>query len=244
MLRTRGNRITYFGHSAFGITTPSGQVVLIDPWILTNPVCPESLKRLDRVDVILLTHGHGDHLGDLLEIAKKHSPQIACIYEIGCWLESQGVKNVRSMGKGGTQRVGEIGVTLVHAIHSNSIERANPPIYGGEPGGFVVECPGGFTLYHAGDTCAFSDMKLIAELYKPELACLPIGGHYTMGPREAALAIRFLNVHHVIPMHYGTFPVLTGTPAELREYTQDLAGVEIHAMKAGETIGLEQHAHH
>ncbi|HET9401928.1 MAG TPA: MBL fold metallo-hydrolase, partial [Candidatus Acidoferrales bacterium] len=110
--------------------------------------------------------------------------------------------------------------------------------------GFVVECPGGFTLYHAGDTCAFSDMKLIAELYRPDLACLPIGGHYTMGPRETALAIRFLNVQHVVPMHYATFPVLTGTPAQLQEFTQDIAGLEIHAMEPGESLGLEQHAHH
>src|SRR5215467_7098184 len=121
MLRTRGNKITYFGHSAFGITTPRGHVVLIDPWILTNPVCPEPLKKLDRADVILLTHGHGDHLGDLIEIAKKQSSQVICIYEISGWLETQGVKNVSAMGKGGTQRVGEIGVTLVNAIHSSSI---------------------------------------------------------------------------------------------------------------------------
>lgn len=244
MLRTGGNKLTFFGHATFSITTPSGQVVLIDPWILTNPVCPESLKRLDRVDVILLTHGHGDHLGDLLEIAKQHNPQVVAIYETAHWLEKKGVKNVIGISKGGGAKAGEITATLVHAIHCNSIQDGDQMLYGGEPGGFVVECPGGFTLYHAGDTCAFSDMKLISELYKPDLACLPIGGHYTMGPREAALAIRFLGVHHVIPMHYGTFPVLTGTPAQLREYTQDVAGLEIHALKPGETIGMEQHAHH
>jgi len=243
MLRTRGNKITYFGHSAFGVTTPSGEVVLIDPWIVTNPVCPEPLKKLDRADVVLVTHGHGDHLGDLLAIAKKHTPQVVCIYEIGGWLESQGVKNVRSMGKGGTQRVGEIEVTLVNAIHSSSIQQGNQFLYGGEPGGYIVRLPGGLTVYHAGDTCVFGDMKIIGELYKPDVACLPIGDYYTMGPREAALAIRLLNVQHVIPMHYATFPALTGTPAQLREYTQDIAGLEIHALKPGETIGLEQHAH-
>jgi L-ascorbate metabolism protein UlaG (beta-lactamase superfamily) len=243
MLRTRGNKITYFGHSAFGITTPSGQVILIDPWILTNPVCPEPFKEIGRADIILLTHGHSDHLGDVIAIAKRHSSQVVCIYEIGGWLGSQGLKNIRSMGKGGTQRVNEIEVTLVNAIHSSSIAHENQFLYGGEPGGYIVRLPGGLTLYHAGDTCVFGDMKIIGDLYKPDVACLPIGDHYTMGPREAALAIRLLNVQHVIPMHYWTFPPLTGTPAELREYTQDIAGLEIHALKPGETIGLEQHAH-
>lgn len=243
MLRTYGNRITYFGHSAFGITTPSGQVILIDPWIMTNPVCPEACKKLDRADVILVTHGHSDHVGDLVDIAKKHSSHVVCIFEIGNWVASKGIQNVRSMGKGGTQRINEIEVTLVNAIHSSSIQDGNQFQYGGEPGGYIVRLPGGLTLYHAGDTCVFGDMKLIGELYKPDVACLPIGDHYTMGPREAALAIRLLKVQHVIPMHYATFPALTGTPAQLREYTQDIAGLEIHALKPGETIGLEQHAH-
>jgi len=243
MLRTRGNKITFFGHATFSITTPSGQVVLIDPWVRTNPMCPEALKKLERADAILLTHAHGDHLGDLIEIAREHNSQVFAIHETAHWLEGKGVKNAIGMGKGGTVKAGEVSATLVHAIHGNSIQDGGEMIYGGEPGGFVVECPGGFTLYRAGDTCAFGDMKIIGELYKPDVACLPIGGHYTMGPREAALAIRFLNVQHVIPMHYATFPVLTGTPEQLREYTQDIAGLEIHALKPGETMGLEQHAH-
>ncbi|HXN64771.1 MAG TPA: metal-dependent hydrolase [Candidatus Acidoferrales bacterium] len=241
MLPTRGNKVTYLGHATVKITTPDGKVILIDPWVMTNPQCPDSEKELSRVDVILLTHGHGDHLGDLIEIAKEHEPQVVAIFETGKWLEKKKVKNVSPMGKGGTQRVGNIEVTMVHAVHSNSLEDGKDLLYGGEPAGFIVRLPGGLTLYHAGDTCAFGDMKLIAELYKPDLACLPIGDHFTMGPREAAVAIRLLGAHHVLPIHYATFPQLTGTPEALREATQDIAGLEIHALRPGESLG-ESHA--
>jgi L-ascorbate metabolism protein UlaG (beta-lactamase superfamily) len=140
------------------------------------------------------------------------------------------------MGKGGTVRVGDFDVTMTHAFHSNSIEEKGKLIYGGEPASFIVRLPGGVTLFHAGDTTVFGDMKLIAELYKPEIACLPIGDNFTMGPREAAHAIRLLGVKHVIPMHYGTFPVLTGTPEQLCAETRDIAGLEIHALKPGESL--------
>jgi L-ascorbate metabolism protein UlaG (beta-lactamase superfamily) len=237
LLNTRGNKITYLGHATFQLRTASGKVILIDPWVETNPQCPAANKKLDRVDLILLTHGHGDHFGDLLDIAKKFTPRVVCIHETASWLESKGVKNVLGMGKGGTQHLDDVDVTMVHAIHSNSLQDGNELLYGGEPAGYVVRLPGGFSLYHAGDTCAFSDMKLIAELYQPELACLPIGDHYTMGPREAAAAIRFLGAHHVIPMHYGTFPVLTGTPAALREAARDIRELEIHVMQPGDVLG-------
>jgi len=236
LLRTHGNKITFLGHATFKITTSSGKVLLIDPWVMTNPKCPESQKNLERVDWILLTHGHGDHLGDLFEIAAKHHPEIVCVIETGIWLTSKGVKNVTGMGKGGTHKLGEIEATLVHAVHSNGIQDGDQIVYGGEPGGFVVHLPGGLTVYHAGDTCAFGDMKLIAELDKPDVVCLPIGDYYTMGPREAAVATRLLGVRHVIPMHYGTFPVLTGTPEAFREAASDIKDLEIHEMKPGETI--------
>jgi len=143
---------------------------------------------------------------------------------------------VLPMSKGGAQQVGDFGVTMTHAMHSNSIEHGGLRTYGGEPAGFVLRMPGGTTVYHAGDTALFSDMKLIGELYQPQLAMLPIGDLFTMGPREAAYAIRFLNVKHVIPMHYATFPVLTGTPDKLREETRDIAGLEIHALEPGQTL--------
>jgi L-ascorbate metabolism protein UlaG (beta-lactamase superfamily) len=236
MLNTQGNKITWLGHSTFTVTSPSGSVVLIDPWTETNPACPAALKKLARVDVILLTHGHSDHLGDLLSIAKSRKPQIVCIFETYLWLITKGVTNLLPMGKGGMQKAGEIEVTMVNAHHSNSIMDGDKLVYGGEPAGYIARFPGGFTLYHAGDTCVFGDMKLIGELYKPDVACLPIGDIFTMGPREAALAIKLLGVRHVIPMHYATFPMLTGTPEALRAATRDIPGLEIHVLKPGESI--------
>jgi L-ascorbate metabolism protein UlaG (beta-lactamase superfamily) len=237
MLQTRGNRLTWLGHAAFRIDTPSGKVILVDPWIQTNPMCPEANKKFDRVDTMLITHGHFDHIADAMDLGKKFKPQIVGIYELCAWLESKGVPNTNAMNKGGTQKTGEIEVTMVNAVHSCGIKDGDEIVYGGEACGYIIRLPGGFTVYHAGDTALFGDMKLIGELYAPDVALLPIGDFYTMGPREAAMAIRFLNVRHVIPMHFGTFPVLVGTPEQVRQLTQDISGLEIHALKPGESIG-------
>ena len=238
MLRMRGNRLTWLGHAAFRIVTPSGRVLLIDPFLTSNPTCPETLKKPERADVIFITHGHSDHLGDAVSLAKQFKPEIVAMPEICGWLASQGADKAKGhgMNKGGTVAVGDVEVTMVHAIHSSGIEDGGKMVYGGEAAGYVIRLPGGMTVYHAGDTAVFGDMKIIGELYAPDLALLPIGDHYTMSPREAALAIRLLGVKHVVPMHYGTFPVLTGRPETLRELTQDIAGLEIHALKAGESI--------
>jgi L-ascorbate metabolism protein UlaG (beta-lactamase superfamily) len=237
MLHTRGNKLTWLGHATFRITTPSGKVAVVDPWVQTNPMCPEPLKKFERLDTMLITHGHFDHIADAVALGKQFKPQIVGIFETCVWLESKGVSNTNGMNKGGTQRVGEIEVTMVNAIHSCGIQDGDKIVYGGEACGYIIRLPGGLTIYHAGDTAVFGDMKLIAELYSPDLALLPIGDHYTMGPREAAMAIRLLGVRQVIPMHFGTFPQLVGRPEELRQITQDIAGLEIHALKPGDSLG-------
>lgn len=237
MIDMKGNKIIYFGHSTFSLTTPSGQVALIDPFVMSNPVCPAALKKVPRLDVIFLSHAHSDHSADLLALAKQHKPKIVAIFETCLWVQSKGFgQETKSMGKGGTQQVGEFQVTMTHAFHSNSIHDGDKVVYAGEPAGLIIGMPGGFTVYHAGDTALFGDMKLIGELYKPDLALLPIGDHFTMGPREAAHAIRLLGVKHVIPMHYATFPFLTGTPEALRSEAKDIEGLEILALKPGESL--------
>ena len=236
MLRTRGNQITWFGHATFRFTTPSGQVIFVDPWIETNPQCPQELKKVEKADTIFLTHGHFDHIADVITLAKKFDCQVFCMNETANFLGQKGIKKATGFNKGGTVTAGDVQVTMVHACHSNGIDDDGKTIYGGEPAGLVFTLPGGLRVYHAGDTSVFGNMKIIADLYAPELALLPIGDHYTMGPREAALAIRLLNVKHVVPMHYGTFPALTGRPETLKEMTQDISGLEIHVMKPGETL--------
>jgi L-ascorbate metabolism protein UlaG (beta-lactamase superfamily) len=237
MLALKGNKVTFFGHSTFSLTTASGQVALIDPLVMNNPACPESLKKMPRLDVVFLSHAHGDHFADLPALARLHRPKIAAIYETCLWLNGKGFEEqTNPMGKGGSQTLGDFQVTMTHAFHSNSIEDGGKVFPAGEPAGLIIRMPGEFTLYHAGDTALFSDMKLIGELYKPDVALLPIGDRFTMGPREAAQAVRFLGVKHVVPMHYATFPFLTGTVEAFRMETKDISGLEIHALKPGENL--------
>jgi L-ascorbate metabolism protein UlaG (beta-lactamase superfamily) len=230
-----GNKITWLGHSTFLVTTQAGKTALIDPWLAGNPSCPPGFRKLPRVDVIAVTHGHSDHIGSLLDVAREHKSKVVATYEICLWLGSKGIENLHPMNKGGTQKIEDMEFSFVDAHHSNSIEEEGKYIYGGEPGGYIIRT-GGFCLYHAGDTDVFGDMKMIADLHAPELACLPIGDLFTMGPRQAALAIRLLGVKNVIPMHWGTFPALTGTPEKLRDLTKDIPGLEVHAMKPGQTL--------
>ncbi len=234
---THSVQLIWLGHGTFKLRTPEGKTVLIDPWVQGNPACPEALKRFDKIDVMLLTHAHFDHIADAVALAKQHKPQVVAVWELAQWLASKGVENVIDMNKGGTVEVAGLRATMVHADHSCGLLDDGRIVYGGEPAGYVLRFSSGFTLYHAGDTNVFSDMKIIAELYHPDLACLPIGDHYTMGPREAAYAVRLLGVKAVVPMHFGTFPVLTGTPDKLKELTADVQGFEVLALKPGGSLG-------
>lgn len=233
----KGFELTFMGHSTFKLKTPGGKNIIIDPWVMNNPACPDGLKKIKKLDIMVVTHAHFDHIGDAVSIGKEHQPKVVGIYETCVWLNSKGLENIMPMNKGGTQAVDGIKFTMVHADHSCGIQEDDGSIiYGGEAVGYIIELENGFRMYHAGDTAVFSDMKLIAEMYKPELAMIPIGDHFVMSPAEASHACRFLSAKYIVPMHYGTFPILTGTPEKLGELTKDIKGMEIIALKPGETL--------
>jgi L-ascorbate metabolism protein UlaG (beta-lactamase superfamily) len=225
--------LTWLGHASFRLDTPGGKRIYVDPW-LGNPRCPESEKTIERIDVLALTHGHGDHAGDAPAICKEHRPQVIAMVELDGWLQGQGVDylEVPGLNFGGTRTIDGVSFTLVEARHSSSADDGS---YLGCPAGIVIELEDGFTLYFAGDTCAFLDMQLIARLHEPHIAILPIGGHFTMGPREAAVALELLGVTRCVPGHYGTFPLLSGTPDELRRFAPN---VEVIAPEPGESVEL------
>lgn len=232
----RGAKITYLGHSAFKVISPKGVILYIDPFLSGNPKTPPEMKTVDKADLILVTHGHGDHVGDTVSMAEKTNAKVVVIPELGRYLAKKGVKNVIGMNKGGTYTSHGIAITMVHATHSSSATEGDQIIYTGDPAGFVIRLENGFTIYHAGDTGLFSDMKLIGELYKPELSLLPIGSHYTMDPKEATYAAKLLGSKYVIPMHYGTFPVLTGTAEEFLKLMKEVPQTKVIVLKPGETV--------
>ena len=225
---------TWLGHSTFLFRSPGGKRILIEPWVASNPACPPDAKKIDALDLILLTHGHSDHADDAATIARATGAHVIANYEICLWLEAKGIQNTAPMGHGGTQLVSGIAITMVNAVHGSSALEDGRIIYLGHPCGYVIRFEDGLTVYFAGDTDVFGDMRLIAEMHRPAIGFLPIGDRFTMGPAGAAKAAELLGVRQVVPMHYGTFPFLTGTLAQLRDLLVP-RGVEMLELRPGET---------
>jgi L-ascorbate metabolism protein UlaG (beta-lactamase superfamily) len=226
--------ITWLGHATFLIMTPGGKRIVTDPWLEGNPRCPPDRRRIDKADLILLSHGHSDHSADVVPVARATNAPVVAIHELAGWLERKGLQSAKGMGIGGTQSIAGLQVSMTPAVHSSSAVENGVIVYLGEPVGFVVRLENEKTFYFAGDTALFGDMRLIGEMYQPEIAFLPIGDHYTMGPEAAARACQLLGVRQVVPMHYGTFPVLTGTPERLKELVGPF-GVDVLVLQPGET---------
>lgn len=244
-------QLTYYGHSAFKLTLPGGAIVLIDPWI-TNPIFPggkEELAKLDRVDLICLTHGHGDHVGDAVEIAKRTRAKLVANYDVAA-----AVRTVLGYPAdlADTEAVGHIGgeiplldgamtARFTPAWHGSSVSAGDnsPPAYAGTPSGIVLALRDGPTIYHTGDTDVFSDMSLVSRWTPIDWMLVCMGNHFTMGPQRAAAAVELVRPRHIVPIHHGTFPQLTGTPEAFREELRRAnAGGELHVMKPGETTAL------
>ena len=242
--------LTWYGHAAFKITTPSGKVILVDPW-LKNPANKngaEDLAKLDKADLILITHGHNDHVGNSVEIAKKTGAKLVATADLGNSLALFGGFPAENKGMGGnfggeqTLLDGEVKIAFIPAVHSSSVtepEGSKLTHNGGHPGGFLISVRNGPSIYHTGDTDVFSDMALIKQFRKVDVMLACIGGHFTMGPERAAMAVKLVDPGLVVPMHFGTFPILTGTPQALeKSMKENGAKAKIKVMSVGETIKL------
>lgn len=223
----------WLGHSAFKLETPEGNNIYIDPFLKDNPTTPEEFKNPSEVDYILLTHGHADHVGDTIDIAKETGCEVVSIVELSGLLKKHGLPEEQAVefNKGGTIEFDDFSVTLVSANHSSSFGGE----YAGDPGGLVVEFDD-FTFYHLGDTNIFADLELYGELYQPDLIAVPMGDHYTMGPEEAAWACEMINAKYAVPIHYGTFPVLSGSPQDFKKFTEESSDTEVLIPEAGENF--------
>jgi L-ascorbate metabolism protein UlaG (beta-lactamase superfamily) len=230
-----GLELTWLGHATWIMRTPGGKRLLFDPW-LGNPKCPERYRHdgVGDLDAILVSHGHFDHVADLEAIAKSSGAPVVAIFDLTAWLERKGVTHAVGLNRGGTATVAGLKITLTPAVHSSSLIEDDGPMDLGDPCGFVIELENGFKVYNSGDTDVFGDMALIAELHSPDLAMLSIGDHFTMGPRGAAKAVELLRVKRVVPQHYGTFPLLSGTPEALQALVPP--DVAVLVVEPGETL--------
>ena len=211
----KGTKITWLGHSTVLVQSAAGTNILIDPYIAQNPRYPKDFVLPARIDYVLLTHGHGDHIADVVPVAAKHGSTVVAIYELASYVAAKGVESTIGMNLGGTVQLNDVAATMVEAKHSSGAQDDRGTHYVGVAAGFVLTIADGPVLYHAGDTAVFSDMQIIHDLYRPDIAVLPVGDHFTMGIREAEYACNLLKPRVVVPMHFGTFPMLTGNPHDL-----------------------------
>ncbi len=232
MSAAKGTRITWLGHATVLVETPKETRILIDPFIAQNPKYPQGFELPSKIDYILLTHGHGDHISDAVPVAKKHGSTVVAIYELADFVGQKGVSKTIGMNLGGTVKLNDASATMVDAKHSAAAQDEKGSHYVGVAAGYVISIADGPVLYHAGDTNVFGDMSIIRDLYHPKVAMLPIGGHFTMGPKEAALAARLLEPEVILPIHFGTWPPLAGTPAQVA--SQVGSGVQVVEWKPGE----------
>jgi L-ascorbate metabolism protein UlaG (beta-lactamase superfamily) len=230
----RGLEVMWCGHSTFVVTSPKGVRLLFDPWLTTNPSCPAAARKASAIDLMLISHGHSDHCADAVSVARETGAIVVAPVELVSWLERQGVKNTRPMNIGGRQTIKNITIAMVNALHSSSATDGGENTYLGPATGYVVRFEDGPTIYFAGDTALFGDMRLIRDRFAPDIAFLPIGDRYTMGPEDGAIAAEWLGVKTVVPMHYATFPELTGTPDQLRKFMASRA-IEVVELRPGQT---------
>ena len=234
MMNLQGTRITWLGHATVLVQTAKGTNILIDPFTAKNPSYPKDFVLPEKIQYILATHGHGDHIADVVPVAARCNSTVVAIFELAAYLAQKGAAHTVGMNLGGSVQLDDVTATMVEAKHSSAAQDEQGTHDVGVAAGFVLTIADGPVLYHAGDTAVFGDMKLIHELYQPQVVMLPIGGHYTMGPKEAALAVRLLEPKIVLPLHFGTFPPLKGTPDDLAALVDD--GVQVVRWKPGESF--------